>query len=294
MDCNTYNAHFKAMKPQHIGILHPGAMGISIAASAQNSGHHVHWTSEGRGPSTRERAAKFGLHEVRTLAELCAECPILISVCPPHAAESVANQVRGCGFTGLYLDANAISPERTIRIGQAMAEAGISFVDGGIIGEPAWKPGSTWLYLAGSRAAEIAGCFSAGPLEAHVLGAAVGKASALKMCFAAYTKGSVALLAAILATAEKLGVREALHEQWNRDDAQFAESVPRRIRANSGKAWRFAGEMEEISETFRDAGLPGEFHAAAAIVYRRLARFKDAPAPPAIEDILAALLQAEK
>ena len=74
------------MKTQHIGILHPGAMGISIAASAQNSGHQVYWASEGRGSATQERAAKFGLRDVRTLAALCAECPILISVCPPHAA----------------------------------------------------------------------------------------------------------------------------------------------------------------------------------------------------------------
>src|SRR6266403_4189664 len=78
------------MKTQHIGILHPGAMGISIAASAQNSGQQVYWASEGLGSATQERAAKFGLRDVRTLAALCAECPILISVCPPHVAEDVA------------------------------------------------------------------------------------------------------------------------------------------------------------------------------------------------------------
>ena len=37
---------------------------------------------------------------------------------------------------------------------------------------------------------------------------------------------------------------------------------------------------------------PG-FHTAAADVYRRLARFKDAPAAPALEEILTALLQTE-
>jgi len=56
------------MTNQRIGILHPGEMGISIAASAKNSGCDVYWTSEGRSPATRERAAKLGLHEARTLA----------------------------------------------------------------------------------------------------------------------------------------------------------------------------------------------------------------------------------
>ncbi|PYR97263.1 MAG: phosphogluconate dehydrogenase, partial [Acidobacteria bacterium] len=78
------------MKPQRIGILYPGAMGISIAASAQNSGHQVYWTSEGRSSATRERAAKFGLHDAGSIAALSAECSLLLSVCPPHAAEDVA------------------------------------------------------------------------------------------------------------------------------------------------------------------------------------------------------------
>src|SRR5207245_2077552 len=138
------------MKPQRIGILYPGAMGISIAASAQNSGHQVYWTSEGRSSATRERAAKFGLYDAGTIAALSAECSILLSVCPPHAAEDVAKQVLAGGFNGLYVDANAISPERTIRLGQMLAEAGVSFVDGGIIGEPAWQPNTQCLYLASS------------------------------------------------------------------------------------------------------------------------------------------------
>jgi uncharacterized protein DUF1932 len=109
------------------------------------------------------------------------------------------------------------------------------------------------------------------------------------MCYAANTKGTVALLAAILTTAENLGVREALFEQWRHDDPQFPEQVQKRIQANTPKAWRFVGEMGEISRTFSGAGAPGEFHAAAANIYERLAGFKDARTPPTLEEILAAL-----
>jgi hypothetical protein len=49
--------------------------------------------------------------------------------------------------------------------------------------------------------------------------------------------------------------------------------------------------MEEIAATFRGAGVPDGFHTAAEEVYRRLAHLKDAPATPALEDVLAALLQ---
>jgi 3-hydroxyisobutyrate dehydrogenase-like beta-hydroxyacid dehydrogenase len=278
------------MKPG-VGILHPGEMGISVAASAKNNGCEVYWTSQGRSASTRERVEKIGLNEASTLTELCAKCSIVISVCPPHAAEDVANEVVRAGFHGLFVDANAIAPQRTVKIGEIVSKAGIVFVDGGIVGFPAWKPHTTCLYLAGPRSEEVAACFSAGPLDTKVLPGPVGKASALKMCYAANTKGTVALLAAIVATAESLGVRDALFEQWKHDDPALPGQIERRIQANAPKAWRFVGEMEEISRTFREAGAPGEFHIGAADIYARLARFKDTRTPPTLDEIIAALTE---
>lgn len=277
------------MTSQHIGILHPGEMGVSIAASARNSGHPVFWASEGRGPATRARAEKHTLIDRETLAALCHDCAILISVCPPEVAETVANRVLFHGFTGLYVEANAIAPQRSIRIGQTLTDAGIRFVDGGIIGGPAWSAGSTSLYLAGADAEAVAALFSAGPLMTPVLGTEIGAASALKMCYAAYTKGTTALLCAVLSASETLGVREALVQQWTSDASGLAEEAPRRVRDVTAKAWRFAGEMEEIAATFQHAGLPGEFHLAAATLYQRLAGFKDATERPSLETVLQTL-----
>ncbi len=282
------------MTTERIGVLHPGEMGISLAASAQRGGHVVSWASAGRSAQTRERAAKFGLRDAETLAKLCDTCDVIVSVCPPDAAEDVAQQVLAHAFTGLYLDANAISPQRAVQIGEVMAKAGAAFVDGGIIGNPAWKPGTTWLYLAGPCADRAAACFAAGPLETRVLGETIGRASALKMCYAAYSKGTTALLCAALAAAEHLGVRHELQERWAQDGREGAEKAAQRLRSAPAKAWRFAGEMEEIAATFQAAGVPDGFHIAAADLYRRMAHFKDAPAPPALEDVLASLLGPEK
>lgn len=243
------------MTNQKIGILHPGEMGISIAASMQNSGHTVYWISEGRSQQTRERAEKFGLLDAHTLGELCEICPVIVSVCPPHAAEEVANQVLAYAFKGMYVEANAVAPQRATRIGQLMEEAGVTFVDGGIIGPPAWEPGRTWLHLSGKETHQATTCFSAGPVETSVIGERIGKASALKMCFAAYTKGTTALLCAILATAESLDVREELEQQWSRNGSDFAEQTTHRVRNVTAKAWRFIGEMGEIATTMRKEGV---------------------------------------
>ena len=109
------------------------------------------------------------------------------------------------------------------------------------------------------------------------------------MCFAAYTKGSTALLSAILAVSEALGIREELANQWSRDGSDFAEQANQRVRGVTAKAWRFVGEMEEIAATFEEAGMPGAFHIAAE-VYRRIANLKDAQEAPSLADILKALL----
>lgn len=279
------------MPTETIGILHPGAMGISVAAAALRSGQQVCYASKGRSAVTRARAAQYDLRDLGTLAELCTSCTILISVCPPHAAEEVASQVRANGFKGLYLDANAISPQKVQYIEAMLTSAGITFVDGGIIGGPAWNSGETWLYLSGKGAGRVADCFSAGPLEISLIGEEIGKASALKMCYAAYTKGTTALLTAILALAETNSVLEELTVQWERDEPGFSEQTERRARRVSAKAWRFAGEMDEIARTFESAGLPDGFHVAAGEVYRCLAHFKDANEQPELGAILAALLK---
>jgi 3-hydroxyisobutyrate dehydrogenase-like beta-hydroxyacid dehydrogenase len=264
-------------------------MGIFIASSAQNSGHAVYWASENRSSQTRARADTYNLHDAKTLANLCATCAVIVSVCPPDAAEQLATQVAAQSFKGLYIDANAISPQRANRMGQALQANGARFVDGGIIGGPDWNSTNTWLFLSGEDARESAALFTGGPIRPRVIDDVIGKASALKMCYSAYSKGTTALLCTILATAQELGVRDELNALWSADtlDAQ-AEQRAKRVAA---RAWRFAGEMEEIANTFRGAGLPGEFHQGAAEIYRRMAKFKDAPTPPSIDQVLQALIQ---
>ena len=274
-----------------VGILHPGEMGISIAAAAKNVGHELYWLSEGRSNKTHARAEKYDVIETSSLFQFCQTCEAIISICPPHAAEEMAKAVSEAGFKGLYLDANAIAPQRAIRIGQMLEAKRIHFIDGGIIGGPAWTAGETWLYLSGDHAHEIADFFLNGPLETKIIGNEVGKASALKMCYAAYTKGITALFSAVLATSEALGVRDELYEQWEMDEQDFSEKVNQSVRRVTAKAWRFEGEMKEIASTFRAARLPDGFHLSAAEIYSRMTSFKDVIETPPLDEVLKTLLK---
>ena len=272
-----------------LGLLHPGAMGVTVGAAALSGGSRVVWASVGRSAATRQRSAEAGLEDVGGLEGLVAESSVILSVCPPAAAEKQARAVAGLGFSGVYVDANAVSPRTARTIAGAFADTPAEFVDGGIIGPPAQTRGTTRLYLSGPRAAEVASLFAETALTAHALEAPAGAASALKMAYASYTKGVTALLAAIHSLADAEGVRDALLGEWAQSQPDLAKRSERSIPASALKAWRFVAEMREIASTFEAAGLPGDFHRAAAQIYERLAAFKDAPTPPSVDEVARTL-----
>ncbi|MDW3216979.1 MAG: DUF1932 domain-containing protein [Acidimicrobiales bacterium] len=262
-----------------IGILHPGAMGASIGA-ALVAGGDVRWTDAGRSPASVTRARRAGLRAEATLEDLTASCDTLISVCPPAAAVELAAAVVATGFTGTYLDANAIAPATARAIGAQVETAGGVFVDGGIIGPPATTRGATVLYLAGPAApvAALHDAFAGSAVITETVDGAPGAASAVKMAFAAWSKGTSALLLAIRALAEHEGVAEGLEHAWSTLTPDLLARLPRTVAGTAPKAWRFAGEMDEIASTFAAAGLPAGFHTAAGDIYRRLADLRDADA----------------
>jgi 3-hydroxyisobutyrate dehydrogenase-like beta-hydroxyacid dehydrogenase len=231
-----------------VGLLHPGEMGAAVGACADGE---VVWASEDRSEATHARANEF--RDVGTVRALVDEADLILSICPPHAAVDVA---RACsGFAGIYVDANAISPQRAREVAALQRR----FVDGGIIGGPPTQPGTT-LYLSGDAAAEVASLFDGSPLLTRV----VADASAVKMAYAAWSKGTTALLLAIRDVARAYGIED----EWRLAAPELVEKLPRAEGAKAKKGWRWVGEMEEIADTFAAAGQPDGFHRAAAEVYR--------------------------
>jgi len=277
------------MTIQTIGVLHPGDMGATVGASARAGGSRVLWASEGRSAQTRERAAAAGLEDAKTLASLCVASGVILSVCPPHSALDLARVVAAQGFSGVYVDGNAVSPGTAGEIGRIIERAGATFVDGGIIGPPARARGTTRLYLSGEQAGRIARLFAQGPLEAIAMDGGPGAASALKMAYAAYTKGTAALLVSIRALAIQAGVDQALLDEWALSQKDLGARSERAAGETARKAWRFTGEMAEIAATFDDAGLPDGFFRAAAEIYESLAGYKDAPSMPSVAEVAKAL-----
>jgi 3-hydroxyisobutyrate dehydrogenase-like beta-hydroxyacid dehydrogenase len=253
-----------------VGLLHPGEMGAAVGAALVQAGHTVWWASAARSERSAERAAAAGLLDAGSIDELSRQAEVILSVCPPHAATEVAGAV--AGFRGLFVDSNAISPQTARAIGATIEDAGGRYVDGGIIGPAPHRAGSTRLYLSGADAAEAAALFDGTIVEARVVSDEPGTASATKMVYAAWTKGTVALLLALRAAARAEGVEEVLLEEWRLSQPELLERSERAARAASERGWRWVGEMEEIAATFSAHGLPPGFHEAAAAVFASVPR----------------------
>lgn len=264
------------MERQSIGLLYPGAMGAQVGVVAVAAGHRVCWVPAGRGAATRARAEAAGLEPLEDLAALARTCGVILSVCPPAAALDVARAVAGTAFTGLFVDANAISPGRAASVAGAFG-AGVEVADGGLIGPPPRRAGTTRLVVSGPAfaASRVAEMFAGTVLDVHVLPGPVGQASALKLAFAAYNKISFALAAQSSALAAAHGVLPELLEIAGEALPGTPLARPETLVTAGPRAWRWGPEMAEIADAYASAGLAPEIAFAAERLFARWNVHKD-------------------
>jgi 3-hydroxyisobutyrate dehydrogenase-like beta-hydroxyacid dehydrogenase len=253
-------------------VVSAGEMGSGVGSVLHQHGVRVLTYLEGRGARTLERAQQAGMQPVPDVETLVSESEIVLSIVPPAVAADLADHfasaVRVTGADVLIADCNAISPGNARRIGAVLTASGARFADAGIIGPPPTRPGNRF-FTSGPGAAELARLCEVG-LDVRVIDAEVGKASALKMCYAALTKGLQALGTELFVAARLLGVDELLRAEQERDQGATLAILDRSIPTMIPKAYRWVGEMEEIARCFEEVGLPGATFEGFAEVYRRV------------------------
>ena len=239
-----------------IGIVSPGAMGSALGRAWATAGARVVATVVGR--SERTAALASGLELLPDLDAVVAAGDLVVSICPPAAAEAVLalghRGVQGdrhrlrCSSTRTpsHPTASPPSPHRRPR------RASTSSTGPSAAGHP--SPGSdTMLYLSGARAAEVARVPAVG-LRRSVVGDRVGQASAVKMCTASVYKGTTAVWAQALQTAEALDVLAPVLDDLAEELPAQVEGAARRVAVAAAKSARFVDEMESIA---RHAALGG-------------------------------------
>jgi 3-hydroxyisobutyrate dehydrogenase-like beta-hydroxyacid dehydrogenase len=264
------------MRIETVAIISPGDMGHSVGTVLRAKGLSVVTCLQGRSERTRALAAQAGIEDLGDDGALVRAADLLLSIVVPAQADALAHRIaevlRASGRDLLYVDCNAIAPGTTRRIGALIEAAGARFVDAGIIGPPP-RPGAigTRFYASGAAASELSALRDHG-LDVRIVSGRIGDASALKMCYAALTKGTTAIMTELKLAAERLGVSEALDAELALSQASLLERMRRSVPAMVPKAHRWVGEMEEIARTFAEAGLTPLTFEGAAAVYAAIAR----------------------
>jgi 3-hydroxyisobutyrate dehydrogenase-like beta-hydroxyacid dehydrogenase len=250
-----------------IGILGAGGMGAALAERMTGSGARVVTLLDGRSEGSRQRAAAAGMVDAGEAGLL--EADLILSVVPPDQALPLAERMVSTltrGRNPLYVDCNAVSPQRAASIEAAISASGARFADAGIIGAPP-RPGNIGptIYVAGPHAGRVTRLGDFG-VRVAVLDAPNGAASALKMSYAGITKGLIALATTMALAAQRAGVAEALKAELRQSQANLASSFARSVPDMLGKARRWVPEMREIA-AFVDHGLPesGAYEAFAEL-----------------------------
>lgn len=257
-----------------IAVVASGEMGSAIALRLRLRGAEVFTSLAGRSEASRARAAASGTGIIDGDRALVENVEIFLSVVPPASARAVAERfapaLAEVGGRVLFADCNAIAPANVRAIANIIEATASPFVDGGIIGGPpkAGEPGPR-LYVSGKAAARLAVLSEFG-LDVREVAGGIGQASALKLSYAALTKGLTALGAAAASGAASEGVSAALAAELAQSQPAMAALLARGMPRMYPKAHRFVGEMEEIAR-FLDRSAAGEIYRGAALTYQDVA-----------------------
>ncbi len=145
-------------------------------------------------------------------------------------------------------------------------------MDAGIIGFPPQSGDKgPRIYVSGESAAKL-GVLSDHGLDIRVLDSPVGAASALKMAFAGISKGTIAIVAAMILAAERAGSAGALRQELSESEQSLLKTMATRIpRSMFPKAWRWVAEMQEIAEFAKEDAAAHEIWMGISKLFDRMA-----------------------
>ncbi len=261
------------MPVETVAILSPGDMGSAVGAALAADGLRVITALDGRSDRTKELASRFNIEDVHSLDAVVDQADLILSILVPDQSEAlaaeVANAISNNGKSVAFADCNAVSPETGKRMAAVIDGAGGRFIDAGIIGGPPRGGTPPRFYASGPHEA-VLGELDGRGIAVPMMGGEVGRASAIKMCYAAITKGTSALFAAALTAAESLGTYEDLINELESSQAETLKRM-QGVATVSDRAFRWIGEMEEIAQTFADAGVTSKIHEGSRDVFQMIA-----------------------
>jgi 3-hydroxyisobutyrate dehydrogenase-like beta-hydroxyacid dehydrogenase len=253
-----------------VAILSPGDMGSNVGRALRENGLEVITCLTERSRRTKELSEIAGIIDVPDFEEMIERADLVLSVLVPERAVEVARQVAAVieksGKPLAFADCNPVAPAVAHQMSGIIEAAGGEYIDGGIIGSPPGRGEPPRFYASGPHEA-IMGQLDGRGISVPMMGGDVGRASAIKMCYASLSKGAAALNASALISAMNLGIYDEFIAEMEASQ-QAVLSTMQGVNGLGAKAFRWIDEMEQISATFGSAGATPHMHKGAADTFR--------------------------
>ena len=256
-----------------IGVMSPGDMGHSVARALGQIGCKVVTVLSGRSKLSYLRAERSNMVDLESFQEMVSISDFIFSIMPPEKAENFAKKIADAMIvsdkTPIFVDCNAVSPDTTLSIAAIIQATGSQFLNVGIIGPPPGRGSTTKFYASGEGVNSLQ-FINHNDIQLVPVGDELIQASAINMCYAALTKGTMTLHASVLVAAELLGISDEVQSEIEESQKYHWDSMKKRVSMLACDANRWAGEMDQISETFGSVGVTPYLHKGAADVFRLL------------------------
>ena len=261
---------------KNITLMSPGEMGSPIAKCIIKSGINVMSPLKNRSAQTVERAKKYGIEDSISLENSIMNSDLIISILVPDAAEDLAKEVSNLSKKLdkeiIFADLNAISPETVKKMNSYMSGTKVKFIDGGIIGGPPEGDKIPRIYVSGQNSNLFSSLDGLG-MKVIDMNGSVGDASAMKMAYASITKGYSSLLIAAVTLSIRTNNFEHLMKELEFSQKNVFNDL-KNLKSIPSKAHRWIGEMEEISNTYIENSITGDFHKGSYSIYKKVSESK--------------------
>ena len=243
------------MTVKTVAVVAQGEMGSGTGRQLAHYGLRVITNLTGRSKRSIDLAKQAGMEDVGSDAALINEADMFLSILPPVEAVALAKQlaphIEASNKSILYMDCNAVAPTTKEEIQAIVEPAGARFVDVGILGDPPDPVKNvTRYYASGPHANDFAELKDFG-LNIIVCGDTIGRAAAVKMCFANMTKTMVALAAETFAAAEALGVYDEVEHELSTSQKNGFEWASKRVTLAPPKAYRWSARSKKLARCLR-------------------------------------------
>ena len=233
-----------------------GEAGSTFAAAAKWAGKARAWDIL---PERCAAMAGAGVIAAGNAADALAEADLVLSLVTADAALSVAQDYAPLLKPGaVWCDMNSVAPDTKRAAASAIEAAGGRYVDVAVLAPVNPARLKVPLLIAGAAAGEGEALLrAAGFTQTRVVGAEVGRASAIKMIRSVMVKGIEALTAEMMLAARAAGVEEEV--LGSLDASEKAQGWHDRAAYNLERmvthGARRAAEMEESAKTLAALGV---------------------------------------